>query len=333
MATLSLWSELVPYDELMRPALLGALERRSLGLFVAVTPDDLPGLPEVCRACRRRGVRLGVWPMLRHEDGRWPSADNVETFARFTRDLLEALDHAAALPDALVVDLEPPIGDMPGLLATEPRAIARQVRRGLRRSTIRRYTEVVEGIERRGIETICASFPLVVSDAPGIGGWQRFLGTPVDGAPFSRVSPMVYTSMIEGYARGRLHRTDVVALLGAVARASRHRYGSRASLSLGAVGQGILGDEPVYRDPTELAEDVGVARAAGIDHLVLFSLGGVLSRAPVAPWLDALAAPPAARLPRLTPRAAATIATCKLLSRAIDGGQRAARLLLGRGPG
>lgn len=326
VASLSLWSELVPYRELMRPSLLDVLAARGVGLFVAVTPERAAELPPVLRACRQAGVEAAVWPMLSHADGRWPNAGNVEIFSRFCDEVLDRADSAGAAPRGLAVDLEPPIALVPDLIRLRPRAIRDQLSRGLARRTAHRFAELVAGLEARGLETTCASFPLVVADRPGIGGWQRLLGTPVDAPPFSRVTNMVYTSLIEGYGRGRLGRRDVLALLGMTARAAKARYGARASLSLGAVGRGILGDEPIYRSPDELAEDVAVARAAGIDHLVLFSLGGVLSRPPASAWLDALASAPASSLPPPTPRATAAAAACTALSRTIDVGHRVGRL-------
>jgi hypothetical protein len=60
-------------------------------------------------------------------------------------------------------------------------------------------------------------------------------------------------------------------------------------MSLGCVGTGALVDEPVYRDPSELAEDVAIARAGGCHDLSLFDLGGVLHREPAEAWLEAFA--------------------------------------------
>ena len=248
----------------------------------------------------------------------------MEIFARFCEEVLERTGSAGAAPRGLAIDLEPPIALLPDLIALRWRAIRDQMRRGLRRETARRYAELVTDLEGRGLETTCATFPLVVADRSGVGGWQRLLGTPVDAPPFSRVSVMFYASIIEGYSRGKLARADVLALLDATARTARKRYGPRASLSLGAVGRGILGDEPVYRSPRELAQDTAIARAAGIEHLVLFSLGGVLSRPPMDAWLDALAAEPSPGRPPLTPRAAATATACTALSRTIDLGHRLA---------
>jgi hypothetical protein len=120
---------------------------------------------------------------------------------------------------------------------------------------------------------------------------------------------MLYTSMIEGWSRRVFGREDARSLLAWFATRSRERLGSRAAVSLGAVGTGALQSEPVYRSPKELADDVGIARAAGVDDLALFDLGGVVARPPIEGWLEPFAyTPPARELPRLTKTARASFA-------------------------
>lgn len=121
------------------------------------------------------------------------------------------------------------------------------------------------------------------------GQWlQRVLGTPADELPVDRHSVMAYTSLFEGWSRGLVGRRRAEWLLRLCARRSHARWGARAGVSLGAVGTGAFGDEPVLRDPRELARDVAIARAAGIVEISLFELGGVLRRRPAEAWLDAL---------------------------------------------
>ena len=100
---------------------------------------------------------------------------------------------------------------------------------------------------------------------------------------------MAYTSLFEGWSRGLVDRRRAEALLASCARLSRSRFGERAALSLGTVGPGAFGDEPSYRDPGELARDVLIAKTSGIEELSLFELGGILRRAPIEPWFEALA--------------------------------------------
>jgi hypothetical protein len=98
----------------------------------------------------------------------------------------------------------------------------------------------------------------------------------------------------------------VRSLLWRTARASVDRFGARASVSLGAVAPGALGDEVPYASPDELADDVAIVRAAGIEDVALFDLGGVVRRGPMDAWLDALVdTPPALHPPAATLRARA----------------------------
>lgn len=149
------------------------------------------------------------------------------------------------------------------------------------------------------------------------------MGTPVDGIPWDHATAMLYTSILEGWSRGALHRDDAVSLLAGGCRAARARWGAAAGASLGAVGTGALGDEPVYRSAGELAEDVAVARACGIDDLALFDLGGVLARPPVAPWLDAFTrTEPLSMAPRMTLRARVCLAAASLPGAVLRRGLR-----------
>jgi hypothetical protein len=129
---------------------------------------------------------------------------------------------------------------------------------------------------------------------------------------------MLYTSILEGWSHGLLRRADALALGAAGCAASRARFGAKAGASLGAVGPGAFGDEPVYRSPGELAEDVGAARAEGVDDLALFDLGGVLRRPPAEAWLEAFTTAPARPAPE-TRRAHAA-----LLALQVTGGTWAA---------
>lgn len=290
----AVWSELVPYERLARDEVLRLLAARDLALYLAVTPAEIEGIERVMARCADRGVPVSLWPMLSHADGRWPSVHNAARFADFTLALADRLAAAELRPQGIAFDLEPAIAELPGLLALRVSAIGRRLRRRPPPGAVSRLIALRAAIEARGIDVFVAAFPFVASDGPG-RGWQRFLGTPVDAIGARRVNAMVYTSMIEGYARGHLGRGDAVAMLHAWSRRMRERY-VEPSVSLGCVGRGILGDEPSYRDPSELAADVAAARAGGVDDLVLFSLCGCLARPPAERWLDAFVetAPPVA---------------------------------------
>jgi len=136
--------------------------------------------------------------------------------------------------------------------------------------------------------------------------WERLLATPISDLDSDRVEPMAYTSLFEGYSAGTVDRR--------VARDLLRRLGAErpAALSLGVVGGGALGDERAYRGVDELADDVAIALATGVEQLSLYALDGVLERGPIERWLDAFTrTEPAERLPEPTRRGAALIALAR----------------------
>ena len=151
-------------------------------------------------------------------------------------------------------------------------------------AAIARWQAPEEGPARR---VTTAVLPLLVFDTAG-QLMQRALGTPADELPVQCHSVMAYTSLFEGWSRGLIGRRRAEWMLGLCARAARTRWGTRAGISLGAVGTGAFGDEPVLRSPAELARDVAIARAAGLTEISLFDLGGVVRRQPAEAWLEAL---------------------------------------------
>jgi hypothetical protein len=296
------WCETVPPEVLSAKATAALLARHRIDPIVAVWPGTEGAAREAAARFAGEGLRPALWPMLADADGRWIGAANAARFCAFAEELAASL-----APAEIVLDLEPPIEAVRGTLASRG-LHAHLLPISLDPAAFRAAREAIAGLSRRlregGVAVSAAVAAPVLLDPPGRDGWQALLGTPVDGIAWDHVSPMLYTSIAEGWSRGLLRRADALALLGASALAAARRFGPAAGASLGAVGAGAFGDEPVYRGPDELAADVAVARAAGLDDLALFDLGGVLRRPPAEAWLDAFTATaPAPRLPDLGARA------------------------------
>lgn len=297
-AKLRIYCEMLPFEDVVRPRTLGLLRRHELEIVLAVRPWQLGELPAVAQVLKENGIACSIWPMLADEEGRWASAHNAVSFVRFVRNTIDALEAAGALPREVLLDLEPPFAHARALAAggggsgrafdlasARPRAPSA---RDMTAASNELAAAVVD-LHARGVATASAVWPLVALDPPGERGWQALLGTPVDALATERVSVMMYTSIIEGWSRGAIRRRDARQLLTAASARAQRRWGASAGISLGCVGTGALVDEPVYRDPSELAEDVALARAAGIDDLSLFDLAGVLAREPAEAWLEAFA--------------------------------------------
>jgi len=283
-----IWSELLPLEEVRSPAVLGLLARYGLELSIAVRPGTAAGLPELMRACEGAGVPVAVWPMIADDEGRWASTGNADLFGAFVEEVIGGLGASGITPREVVFDLEPPmplvqiaLDGLPGFIRLLQRASGGDAGEG-----VAAYRKLAADLAARGVEPSAAIMPLLLLDGPE-RGWERVLGTPVTGVGFGRVNAMLYTSLFEGWSRGLLRRADALSLLAWGSRAAARRFGEAAGVSLGVVGVGALGGEPMYRSVRELREDVAVARAAGVEDLALFDLGGVLARPPAEAWLEA----------------------------------------------
>ena len=263
-----IWCETLAFAD-VAPA-LPLLARFRLDLLLAVRPWQLADVGDAVARAKDAGVHVAVWPMLSDADGRWASVATTVGMTAFADALL------ASDADELVLDLEPPIAQMTKLKALRPTWTAR-AGFGTARDV---FSALIARWRPRRVTT--AVIPLVAGTP-----LERLLGTPTD-LPVDSHSVMAYTSLFEGWSRGLVGRRRAELLLAACARVARLRWGDRAGLSLGTVGAGAFRDEPCYRDVAELARAVAISRAAGIEDLSLFELGGVLRRAPAEAWLEAL---------------------------------------------
>jgi len=300
------------------PPVLDALRSADVQLLQAVFPHTTEATRDLIRACRDRGVSVGVWPMIEDDAGRWASADNGVRYARFARSVLDALGDDA--PDTLAIDLEPPIVDVRRILRADPRPLVRRALRPIREEGAHALVELVNEANERGLETFAALVPPLGTGWGGTHGFERAFGSPVSRLRLSRAGPMSYTTLFAGYGRGLIRPRDAQGLLSMLAAGAHRTLGERASLSLGTIGTGALGDERTYTGPDDLAEDVAIARAAGVDDLALFDLGGMLARPPLERWLDVFTSTPAAtKLGRPSRRARAIRAALKASGSALSG--------------
>lgn len=310
--TIRVWCETVSYDVLRSEETVALLVRHGVAPIIAVRPGQEAALPEVLARHWDAGLSPSVWPMLSDEAGRWGSSWNLGPYSEWTLRVAGMVRAPTGLGAEVALDLEPPIALVAGALSARPvqgdstgnhdaSAVPRWRwldRERSERSAAAALRYLLDTLHAQGFAVMAAVAPCVVFDplpssvaaALAPAGWQRALGTPVDGLPWDHVSVMAYTSMLAGWSRGALDRTAALALFRSICRHTAQRFGPRASVSVGAVGTGALGDEPVCASARELAEDVAVARACGIDDLALFDLGGVLDRPPAEAWFEAMGA-------------------------------------------
>jgi hypothetical protein len=279
------WCETLSFAEMLDPAVIKLLSRDNLDILVAVRPQQVEEAADAVSQLQGHGLFVGAWPMLDNQDGRWASASSMLQFVEFA-------DRVAQLcgADEIVVDLEPPFDRMKNW-KTMRAAPKTSPQRTLEFARARdELAASVQSWRARGLRVTTAVIPLVAWDlkSPRGGLMQRLLGTPVDALSVDAHSVMAYSSLFEGWSRGLVNRSRAEWMLRMCARRTAQRWGERGGLSLGTVAAGAFGDEPSYRDVSELRRDVELATAAGIAELSLFDLGGVVRSRDPYEWINAL---------------------------------------------
>src|SRR5690606_6560022 len=147
----------VRYDALCSPDVVRALRERGVQPIVAVEPRRLSDAAATVRRLQDGGLSVALWPMLDEADGRWLSRHNVDAYQAFVIRLITALHGRGALPDELVLDLEPPIRGMRALLRGRPRQALRRPPRGPEPTALLRA--LVRELEQIGVRTSAAILP------------------------------------------------------------------------------------------------------------------------------------------------------------------------------
>jgi hypothetical protein len=327
-----IWCETTPVDMVASPAVSRLLADHAVEPIVAVQPGQEADVAAAIALLRKSGLRPALWPMLDDARGRWGSAWNMDQFAAWLPTAARAVGHGRDALE-LFVDLEPPIGLVASVLSCRPAGNA-ATRAALRRGPLAMASSLlaraVQSLQADGYRVFGTAAPMLVWDRPmgrdgRVGGWQTLLGTPIYGIPWDGMHLMVYTSMLQGWSAGLLDRRALVRFVRAAAERAWQRYGPGAGISLGVTGPGALGDEPCYHRVADLIDDVGQVRAAGVQDIALFDLGGVLAREEPAGWLRALDARDGG-LPARSGRFAALSIACSAVSYGVGLGARAARL-------
>lgn len=299
--TLGLWAELVE-DEVVEAA-LPALAACGAGLGLSL-PSTRVGDARFARLTRKAdaaGVPVRLWPLLPQAHGYWIGEVNVEE----TRDLVSSLlawrgRRGGPAFDSVSFDLEPSLEYSETLRHTARRrpdkvlalllAHVRPTRFAKARSSLAR---TVDRVRREGLVTHAVTYPLVLDQPPGDTTLEDALAIVVSGIEWDEVSFMVYQTPFAQLLGTWLGP----ALVHSYAKSAVERYGDRAGIDVGIVGEHGVGLDPGSRYPAAdaLAADLAAALAAGIplSRARVYGLAGVVDGGGVQTWLGERPAPSA----------------------------------------
>jgi hypothetical protein len=298
---LGVWAELLDDAaiEAALPELAGAGAR--LGLAVASERIGDPALAELTRRAADRGVSVRIWLLLPKSGGYWIGETNAEAFAERLGELVRWRDRSGGpVFEGVSFDLEPDFAYSEALRTEKKSRPDRwlsllashvePVRFGRARDTLAR---AADRLRQAGLRSHAVSYPLILDQPAGDCLLEDALDVPVSGIDWDEVSVMVYQT---AFAQ-QLGLWLGPALVHSYAIDAVRRFGDRAGIDVGVVGDAGLGLEPGdrYPSPAELRADIEAALAAGIppERIRVYGLAGVLGAGGVGRWL---------RLPELTPR-------------------------------
>jgi hypothetical protein len=316
---IGVWAELLSDAQIAEalPALSAAGSRIGLAL-PAVRLGD-PAIAHLTRQARELGVSVRAWLLLSRADGYWIGETNAEQFVS----ALERLTSWCAEPggpafDGVSVDLEPAYEYSEALRTSKklrPDHWLSLLAAHVDRARFERAQAVlgrgVAQARRHGLYLHAVTYPLVLDQPEGDVTLEDAFDIPVSGIDWDEVSVMVYQT---AFAQ-QLGIWLGPALVHSYAEAAVHRFGERAGIDVGVVGEAGIGLDPGdrYPSPSELDDDLGAALAAGIpaSRIRVYGLGGALTAGGALRWL---ARPLAASAPAP--------------SRAVDGVRNGARAVV-----
>lgn len=291
---LRVWCEFLPYEQLRRPEVLRLLRRYNVMLCLSVPSHRLDkDLAGAMQACADAGVPVGWWVLMPEAEGYWPSEGNVFHFEAQLARVREFADRRGLPFQCLAVDLELPLTQVRRFRAAEGwRKLPVMLDIAHQNLTPNRYAQAVSEFQRvqsllhaDGIETLCAAMDLVLEDVEQVQPTcQDLFETPVLDVSWDRVSVMLYNTLMAQLLGCSISQARGLQYL--QCKRLKQALESRAAVSLGLTGVGVLGDEPIYKSPQELMPDVAAARAAGIEDIALYNLEGILASSDPGAWFQ-----------------------------------------------
>lgn len=289
--TVGVWAELMS-DARIRdslPKLAAAGARLQLALDVSRIGDA--DLAELTRAATKLGVETWLWPLLPKELGYWIGESNVEHAERALEDILSwcSRPNGPAIR-GVSIDLEPDYAYSEELRALGARpdrllaCLASHVRPQAHSAARDVLARAVDRTKAAGLRVHAVTYPLIL-DGEDDATLEDALDIVVRGIDWDEVSFMVYQTAFRQLAGVWFGPRLVYDY----AKAAVSRYGERAGLDLGVVGDAGVGLDPGgrYPDPTSLHDDVRAGIAAGIplSRMRVYGLDGILSQGGIARWL------------------------------------------------
>lgn len=295
---LQAWCETMAPADLLDARVVALLKRFRVRVNLALGEHQVGAdLERLLKTYRDEGLEIELWLLLPKDQGYWPSERNAGLFYQYVQRLLQWARARNVTIPWIAVDLEPPIQQADRFLAVKGNPLAyyqvllRTVRENRNPRRFRRgyahFERTIDAASQHGTRVQAAVFPTLVEDfVVGSDYFQDVTESPLIGLPWDAYSFMFYTTLL-AQQMPTFSRQEARAYTYSCMKDACRILGPRAELSVGLTGTaGFLGEEPIYRDPDEIARDVACGAAAGVGTFAVYNLEGMLNQPPSERWFS-----------------------------------------------
>jgi len=228
----------------------------------AKSREEFDNLQKEIRTKCRHIKEINVWPVLSFEEGYW--------FSGFcSRKSIDKLLEYEGLK--IKVDLEPPIPKMnfsTSLLAFYG------IYKLFRRAKNKLHLENTIKELAKSSEVISNEFPVPIAVQKRIAGHTD--PNKVQNVEINYISYSTFFGLLRPAAR--LYYTMF-------AKRRIRKFKGRTMFSIGMLGPGIFGDEPYYKNPSELRKDLEMVKQAGAKKIAIYTIETLAQRKNPFEWL------------------------------------------------
>lgn len=304
---------------------LPILQKKHASLYLQVKENDIGSdeLKEVLHAAKEKGINISIWPLLQVEQGPWASEHNYEIFGKLVSQTIDWLEREHIQPEYIVINMENGLAQMDSIKnflkdndhTSIIKVLLNNVDRERFNKSVEEYKRIVNEIHDKGFKAMITTYPFMVDDFqdedPDI---QDLANVPISGIDWDAYT---FTPYRTAYS-GDLGVTFSPYIVFEYGKAAGNLFKKKARLALGIIGESEHG--PGYKSPLDLEKDIAAAKAAGIEEIDLFHLGGMIREGNVSDWINPDVK---SEIPAFDIKVAAARAFVKTLDKILDGENRA----------
>lgn len=294
-----------------------------------ILPNDLheEDFLNMMKKFRELGIEghMIPWPLLSVEDGYYANEITVDLFHKLVQNLLEWYkEHGFAIPEGVLIDLEPPTDPKEAKIAEELRIKRNMVKSKRKRKRIWKKIKEKSGLEKLasfnkfintvktnmnkerfyqsfakftamqdmmheyGTKAIAVALPLAYEDhIDGEFLIQDFMTVPVSKVDWDQINYMIFNTDYVSASKGIVSHEDYQHLLYIYAKEFIKKYGpEKASITLGITNLGVSDIRAVQTDPKKYKMEASALLAAGLGDLGIYALDGIMEQKNPIKWIE-----------------------------------------------